>query len=371
MNDFTFYEFSQVIQALVRSPLTFTDIHIEEDSPIVIRTPKGWVPVSGQGGAAAGPFDYITPIREDITGLLDSIQSNWKAILESGGSVSEAIDLSENRLRCNAYCINGKKKISVSVRRLNRRPPDPETLGIPKQIVWQCTKNKGLFLVTGPTGAGKTTTIASLLNYINETRSTHIVTIEKPIEYEFERKKSVFSQKEVGKDVPSFAEGLEETLQQRPNIIMIGEVRDKKSVETMLHAAESGHLVFATMHSTSAEGVISKILSFFPGDERESHAITLANNLIAVIGQNLAATPDEQSFQLVSEVLMNSPMVAKAIATPGGLSRLKEIMRTSEDRVSKLMNNALADMIKTKTITQSEAIRVSYDPLSLSSLFGG
>jgi twitching motility protein PilT len=352
---------------LANSSLPFTDIHIEQGAPVVVRMPSGWVRVDTLDG-----FDHFFPLEiqhEDIARLLDGVEKDWRKFISAGKAVARPIVLTDYRMRCNAYPTCGNTGLAVSVRRLPRRPPNPGDIGLPEYVIKQTGRSKGLILVTGPTGAGKTTTIASLLGHINKTRSAHIITIEKPIEYVIERELSIISQKEVGSDTGSFAEGLEEALQQRPSVLFIGEIRDKASAETTLHAAESGHLVFATMHSSSVSGALSKLVSFFPGEEREAKMVALANNLIYAIGQNLASSPDEKSLLLVAEVLVNSPKLAKLIMDPGGISRIPEMMQmASDDKSSRLMNSILMEMLRAKQITPTEAIRISYDPIPLQDL---
>lgn len=368
----------RLLLSLAGSPLPFSDIHIEEEQPLVVKMPgaQSWTPIDAEGNLLVD--DYGTPTPEapgaliltldEIKLLLDVLEPNWKSLFETGHVLSLPVVLSDVRMRCNAYPIKAGRRSVVSVRRQPKVPPTPEEIGIPPHVVKATERAKGLILVTGPTGAGKTTTIFSLLNHINETRGAHIITIEKPIEYELERKRSIISQKEVGRDTESFTAGLEEGLQQRPTVILIGEIRDKNAAESTLLAAESGHLVFATMHSSSAEGALSKLLSFFPGEAREAYAHVLANNLLAVIGQNLAAIPDKVGVQMVAEILMNSSTVGKALTEPGGLPRIREIMKMDSEKENCLMNNVLIQMIKDKKIDMREALRVSYDPVPLQEL---
>lgn len=353
---------------VAHSNLPCTDIHIQSGSPVVVNMPGGWVALES---------DTLTPLSEnslgmpltfeedDIKAALSVIDARYQDLFNMGRPVARALQLSDYRMRCNGFTVNGGAAIALSIRKQPIIPPTPAALGLPELVVKATERHKGLFLVTGPTGAGKSTTIASLLNYINERRAAHIITIEKPIEYVLPRRKSIISQKEVGTDVATFPSGLEDALQQRPTVIMIGEIRDRQSAETTLHAAESGHLVFATMHSSTAEGAIAKLLSFVPEEMRQSWAASLSSNLLGIIAQVLAATPDLQGRVAALELLMNTTgQVSKAIAE-NNCARLRELLDKGGDSGVRSMNAALVDLVTAKLISSSEALEVASDPESL------
>lgn len=190
-------------------------------------------------------------LLESMMPLLKAIDEDWEDKI-----VEHAIDrpfvLTACRLRCNVYRLSCGEKVSISIRRLPLQPMSLEKIGLPSYIKTMLEANKGIILVTGPTGSGKTTTIASMLDHINATRSSHIITIEEPIEYELKRKQSIVSQKKVPTDTASFSSGLREALRQKPDVLMVGEIRDFDTADTVLHAGESGHLVLSTMHTNSA-----------------------------------------------------------------------------------------------------------------------
>jgi twitching motility protein PilT len=225
---------------------------------------------------------------------------------------------------------------------------------------------RGVILVTGPTGSGKTTTIASMLDYLNSTRSAHIVTIEEPIEYLLERKQSIISQKEVPADTPSFFDGLRDAMRQKPDILMVGEIRDYETADTLLHAGESGHLVLATMHTNSALSAISKLLGFFKPEQRDQRAIALASSLVGVICQSLVPTETGESLAMASEMLFNNnQQIAQFVANPEKLHMLADFMRRKEDNMSRSMNDALLQLVAKKIVSPKDAMRVAYNRMEL------
>ncbi len=344
------------ISRLVAENKVFTDIRIEQDQPFVWHVPGGWEP-TGVGRVT----------REDIKEFLQGIDPQWEAQIK-GRALERTLSTTSCRLRCNVYTTHRASKINLVIRKHPMKPATPAELGIPNALTEMIGYAKGLVIVTGPTGAGKTTTIASMLQHLNSLRPMHIVTVEDPIEFQLKPDKAVISQKEVPHDVPTFAEGLRESLRQKPNVIMIGEVRDKDTAETMFYAAESGHLVIGSMHTNSAEGALSKILSFFPGEhEARMHGLSL--NLLAVLCQVLVPSKDRKRFSMASEVLFNSPKIAKAIQE-GRFSDIRQIMEDGSDGINRHLNSALAAMVADNVISSQDAIRATYNSQGLETLIG-
>jgi twitching motility protein PilT len=339
---------------LVNSDLVFTDIHIEQDAPLRIKMPREWRTISDE-----------PVLLEEMHELLGSINADWEAKIKTG-AIDQPIVLTKSRLRCNVYRTRGGRNISIAIRRLPLLPLALEQTGLPMYIKSMAEATKGLVLVTGSTGAGKTTSVAALLDYLNATRSSHIVTIEQPIEYVLPPKKSIVSQKEVGTDVPSFSAGLREALRQRPDVIMVGEVRDPETADTVMHAAESGHLVFATLHTASASGAINKLLSFFPLEQRAQRAMALADSLVGVVCQSLVPTEAGQAFVLASELIFNNNgQVSSFIADPEKFPMLAEFMRRREDNMSRCLNEDLAALVSQRTISTKDAMRAAYNRIEL------
>jgi len=188
-----------------------------------------------------------------------------------------------------------------------------EQIGIPEQVKKVITGERGLFLITGPTGSGKTTTLATLLNYLNEKTDYHIITIEDPIEFHHRHKKGIITQREVGQDMPSFAEGLRRAFRQDPDVIMVGEMRDLETTRVAITAAETGHLVFATLHTSGAVSTIVRLISQFPHEEQPRIRAQISASLLGLISQTLVSSADGKNRYAVMEVLFTTPPVANLI----------------------------------------------------------
>jgi len=339
------------ISELCNGARAITDIHIEQDAVAMVKTPRGWREIEGG------------PVREELMyPLLVAIDEDWKSKIR-GGAIDRPLVLPNSRLRCNVYCTGGGQRIAVSLRRLPLNPLPLEQTGLPlymRSALLEATK--GLILVTGPTGSGKTTTIGSMIEHINSSRGVHIVTIEEPIEYQFARQQAIVSQKEVPIDTPTFASGLREALRQKPDVIMVGEVRDLDTADTVLHAGESGHLVMATMHTSSALGAIAKLLSFFPTEQRERRAASLGGSLLGVIGQSLVPAESGDHYVLASELILNNyQQTASLISDPAKLHQLGEFMRRKEDNMSRTLNDNLAQLVGQRKVSGKDAMRAAYN----------
>jgi twitching motility protein PilT len=331
----------------------FTDVRIEEQQPIHVNLPSGWKAV----GTEPVELGELLP-------LFARLDQDWEKKLVHG-AIDKALDLTQHRLRCSAFLADGGRRHVLSIRRLPLRPPSIKDTGLPVYVKDMAERGKGLVIVSGATGCGKTTTLAALLEHINQTRDAHIVTIEKPIEYRLERARSIISQKEVGSDVDGFARGLHDALRQKPDVIMLGEVRDRDTADTLLHAAESGHLVLATLHATSAQGALAKLLSFFPAEEGEPRRFTLAGTLVGVICQALLPGAREDGWVLAAEIMMNTPQIAKAIEEPGRLKQIREIVRRGEDKMSRTLNDELLRLVKGGVVRKDKALKASNDEAEL------
>lgn len=323
----------------------------------MIKAPRGWLAVGD---------DPV--LADELIPTLESIEPDWHACLERG-AIDRPFVLTRCRLRCNIYRTYGGRKLVLSIRRLPLHPLPLDKLGLPAYIRTMIDSPKGLVLVTGPTGSGKTTTIASMLEQINRTRNSHIITIEEPIEYEIESHTSIVSQREVPIDTPSFPAGLREALRQKPDVIMVGEIRDPETAETALQAGESGHLVLATMHTGSAMGTLTRLLSFFPPEHRERYAMSLANSLIGVICQCLVPTEDGENFVLASELLFNNnQQVGAMITDPAKMPLIADFLKRKQDNMSRLLNEHLASLVAKNVCTSRDAMRSTYNRMELHDL---
>lgn len=341
---------------IASSGLPFTDMLIEQDSHIMVKMPSGWEVVDG-----------IEPLGiEEISTLMEEVDHNWKDNILKG-SINRPLDLTSWRLRVNAYLAFGGDKVMMSIRRIPIKPPSINETGLPAAVRLLIEAPRGIILVAGATGAGKSTTMASMVDAINEAKNAHIITIEDPIEYVFPRKKSIFSQREVGVDTQSFFDGVRDAMRQRPDVIVIGEIRDKDTAETALLAGESGHLVIGTLHASSAVGAIQKLLAFFPSHERESKIQSLSNSLVGVISQILLPRADRMGYALATELLANhKQQFAKIIGDP---EKLQSSLERKEDGVSKTIVESLYELVKDGKVSKLDAIRsvsgnaVLYDKL--------
>lgn len=340
--------------SLVNSDQNFSDIHLEQDMPMMIKTPRGWQQVGDE------------PITlENMIPILRGIDEDWEDKV-----IDKAIDrlfvLTDYRLRCNVYRMSCGSKITISIRRLPLNPIPLEKTGLPPYVRTILEATRGIILVTGPTGSGKTTTIASMLETINLARSAHIVTIEEPIEYQLQRKMSIISQKEVPTDTASFFSGLREAMRQKPDILMVGEIRDFDTADTVLHAGESGHLVLATMHTNSAASAITKLLGFFPPEQRAQRAAALSNSLLGVIFQSLLPTESGDAFVLAHEMIFNNnQQAAPYITDMSKLHQMADFLRRKEDNMSRGLNEILAQLVAKKTVSAKDAMRATYNRLEL------
>ena len=347
-------DLQQELLSLVNAPHTFSDIHIEQDQPLMLKTPRGWQATSDRPVTLA-----------EMSPLLTAIDEDWEDKIIDG-AVDCPYVLEEWRLRCNIYRMARGSKVAISIRRFPLEPLALERTGLPVYIKTVLEATKGIILVTGPTGAGKTTTIASMLDYINATRHGHIITIEEPIEYELHRKQSIVSQKEVPTDTVSFSSGLREALRQKPDVLMVGEIRDFDTADTVLHAGESGHLVLATLHTSSAIRAITKLLSFFPQDQRNQRAASLAESLVGVIFQSLLPSEDGQHHVMASEMVFNNnQQIASYIADPDKLPMIADFMKRKEDNMSRSLNEVLLQLVSKKNVSARDALRVAYNRLEL------
>ena len=340
--------------SLVHSGQSFSDIHLEQDMPMMIKTPRGW----RQAGAEPVTLADMAPV-------LGAIDEDWEARI-ADRAIDRPFALPDHRLRCNVYRSSGGARVTVSIRCLPARPIPLAQTGLPHYARTMLEATRGVIMITGPTGSGKTTTIASMLDHINATRSAHIVTIEEPIEYRLQRKLSIISQKEVPTDTATFSSGLREALRQNPDVLMVGEIRDFDTADTVLYAGDAGHLVLATMHTTSAVGALTRLLDFFPAEQRDQRAAGLARSLVGVIFQSLVPSEQGDALVLAHEILFNNnQQLARFIADPGKVHRIEDVLRRKEDTMSRSLNDVLAQLVAQKIVAARDAMRAAYNRIEL------
>jgi len=290
----------RLLQACVAQDAS--DIHIVVGRPPVLRI---------DGRLRSLETKVLEP--DDTMGLMKSItpERNQQELQEEGGTDFGFAFGDKARFRVAVF--RQKGNITIVLRLIPTKIMGFEEIGLPKICAALCRRPRGLFLVTGPTGSGKTTTLACMVNYINENLDRHIVTVEDPIEYYHNHKKSIINQREVGIDVPSFAEALRRVLRQDPDVILVGELRDLETIESAIRAAETGHLVFSTLHTTSAAGTITRIIDIFPVNQQEQIRTQLSINLMAVLSQTLCPLASGKGRIAAYEFMVVTPAISNLI----------------------------------------------------------
>lgn len=269
------------------------------------------------------------------------------------------------RFRGNCYFTMGA--LAMALRMINATILLPKELHLPRALEEVCQQRRGLFLVTGPTGHGKSTSLASMIQQINMTRSEHIVTIEDPIEYLFNSESSIIHQREVGSDTNSFSESLKRVLRQDPDVIMIGEMRDLETIGAAITAAETGHLVFATLHTPDAAQSIDRIVDAFPASQQNQVRLQLSNILIGICSQQLI--PMTGGGRVVAtELLLANPAIRNCIRE-GKTGQIKTTMQTSKDSGMHSMDQDLVRLVREGKLEYGNAQRFAYNIKEFESLF--
>jgi twitching motility protein PilT len=253
---------------------------------------------------------------------------------------------------------------SLVLRRIPNTIMTFEQIGLPKMAEQICRRPRGIFLVTGPTGSGKTTTLACMINWINENFDRHIITMEDPIEYYHPHKKSIVVQREIGVDVPSFGESLRRALRQDPDVMLVGEMRDLDTISSAITAAETGHLVFGTLHTSGAASTINRIIDAFPTDQQEQVRVQLAGNLIAVLSQTLCPRIDQEGVMAAYEFMYVTPSIQNLIRDNKSF-RIDSDIQTGKRYGMQLLDDNLWMNFQNGKISAEEAIDKSRNPGSM------
>src|ERR687890_203382 len=268
----------------------------------------------------------------------------------------------EARFRVSIF--KQKGYCSLVLRKIPNKIMSFEQIGLPAMARQICRRPRGIFLVTGPTGSGKTTTLATMINYINENFDRHIITMEDPIEFYHYHKKSVVVQREVGVDVPSFAEAIRRALRQDPDVILVGEMRDLATISSAITAAETGHLVFGTLHTSGAASTINRIIDAFPTDQQEQVRVQLAGNLIAVLSQCLCPRVDTDGMLAGYEFMYVTPGIQNLIRENKSF-RIDSEIKTGKKYGMQLLDDNLWMHFQAGRISAEEAIDKSKNPGSM------
>ncbi len=355
-------EMQEVLQLVVDRAAS--DLHIKAGEPPVIR-------VSGK--LIRSPLAVLT--KEDTHRLIFSLlTTDQKKTVEQNYELDCSFAMEGlGRFRVNVYRDRGAWAAALRV--VASRIPSIDELGLPPICKDITQRPRGLVLVTGPTGSGKSTSLASMIDWINQTRSEHILTIEDPIEFLHTSKNSVVSQRELGHDTKSFANALRAALREDPDVILVGEMRDLDTIHLALTAAETGHLVFGTVHTSSAAQTIDRVIDVFPPGQQQQIRVMLSNGLIAVISQTLLARTAEQAGGspvtkgrvLASEILVNTPAIANLIReakTP----QIYSSMQTGGALGMQTLEACLATLVKGGQISMQDALSKSSRPEDLEQL---
>jgi twitching motility protein PilT len=293
---------------------------------------------------------------EDTVALMKAItpERAQQELQEQGGTDFGFEFGNAGRFRTSVFQQRGN--ISLSLRLIPSKLFTFDEIGLPtKTVKILCRRPRGMFLVTGPTGCGKTTTLATMIDYINREFDKHIITVEDPIEYYHPHKKSMVNQREVGVDVPSFAEALRRVLRMDPDVILVGELRDLETIESALRGAETGHLVFGTLHTTTAQGTVTRIVDQFPVDQQEQVRVQLASSLIAVLCQALIPRIDVEGMIAAFEFMYVTNAIAN-LMRENKVFRIPSSIQTGKKFGMQLLDDHLFRLYKEGKISEADAM---------------
>jgi twitching motility protein PilT len=301
---------------------------------------------------------------EDTMALMKAItpERAQQEIQEQGGTDFAFEFGGAGRFRTAVFMQRGQ--LSLTLRLIPSRLFSFEEIGLPPIVKSLCRRPRGMFLVTGPTGSGKTTTLATMIDYVNEHFDKHIITIEDPVEYYHSHKKSMVNQREVGVDVPSFTEALRRALRQDPDVILVGELRDLETIESALRAAETGHLVFGTLHTTSAQGTVTRIVDQFPVAQQEQIRIQLASSLIAVLCQTLIPRQDTRGRIAAFEFMVVTNAIANLVRE-NKVFRIPSSIQTGKKFGMQLLDDHLLQLYAQGKISEEDTVDSSQTPADM------
>ncbi len=324
-----------------------SDIHLTVGRPPVLR----------QGGRMKS-IDAAPLTPEDTEAMANSIMpERLKAEFAELGSVDFGMGYGEEA-RFRVSILKQKGHVGMVLRLIPSRLLSFEQIGLPDHVKKLLTKPRGMILVTGPTGSGKTTTLATMIDYINQNFEHHIITIEDPIEYYHDHKKSVLTQREIGVDTPDFSEAMRRALRQDPDIILLGEMRDLETISTAITAAETGHLVLGTLHTTGSARTVDRIIDSFPVDQQEQVRTQLAGGLLAVISQVLVPRIDKPGVVAAFELMINSPAIGNHIRKNETYKLFSEI-QTGKRRGMQLLDDHLFRLYQDGVIEDEMALSLA------------
>ncbi len=342
-------ELQKLFAAAVKNDAS--DLHVKAGSPPLYRI---------RGKIVKTNSKPLT--KRQIEGLLSGwLTEKHVQRMEEVGAVDFAYHAPEGgRFRVNIFRQRGA--LSLSARLVQAQIPTLEELHLPPELKKLAAFDSGLVLIGGMTGAGKSTTLAALIQIVNQTRALHIITIEDPIEFLFSDEKSFVNQREIGLDVPDFIEGLRYAVRQDPDVILIGEMRDQETFEAALRASETGHLVFGTIHATSAPQTIVRILDFFPPTQHHQIRQLLAYNLRAIVVQKLVQGIPSRAPRVPAVEIMIANGITRKLIQQNEEQKLSEIVRAAREEGMRDLNQSLKELVDTNFITVQTALESSPNP---------
>ncbi|MEM8960731.1 MAG: PilT/PilU family type 4a pilus ATPase [Acidobacteriota bacterium] len=329
-----------------------SDIHLAPDQPPLLR-------LSGE----LKPISFRSIGEEELWGLLREILSAEQLeALNAAEDVDFTYEATEGgRFRVNLFRKLGG--IGATFRVVGGKIPNFVELNLPETLRDLVDARQGLVLVTGAAGTGKSTTLAALIGFLNRTRSLNIITLEDPIEFVHQSERSIVVQREIGSHVPTFVEGLHAALREDPDVIMVGEMRDPETITLAMTAAETGHLVLGTLHTSSATKTLDRVLDVVPGPQKQQAAIFLAQHLRGVVSQRLVRTADGRGRKAIVEILVNTPAIANLILQRK-IFLIPDQLRTGRDHGMQLMDQALLQAVKKEEIDPNDAFIFAEDKRS-------
>ena len=346
------YSMSDLLQLVVSEGAS--DLHIRVGTAPTIRVHGTLHRIEGPALTPEGSEEFMRSITSE-----EHIQQTR----ERGGADFAFAFGEAARFRVSVF--KEKGNFGIVLRQIPSKMLTFEQIGMPESVKELLFKPRGLVLVTGPTGSGKTTTLASLLNIVNETREeVHLITVEDPIEYYHKHKKALITQREVGVDVPNFSEALRRALRQDPDMILVGEMRDLETIEAAITAAETGHLVFGTLHTTGAAKTIDRITNAFPSNQQEMVRIQLSTVLQAVISQLLIPRVDKPGRIAAFEIMINTPSIA-ALIRDNKTFRIQSDIQTGSKFGMLTLDSFLIDLYLQGIISREEVINKSQDATTI------
>lgn len=350
-------EMDELLQLVVDEGVS--DLHLEVGAPPVIRLRGEMTPLD---------LPDLTPA--DTERLIKSIAApkHIQQISECGGSDFGFAFGDQARFRVSAF--RQKGNLGAVLRQIPSKLLTFEQIGLPPAVKDLLYRPRGLILVTGPTGSGKSTTLASLIDIINHERACHIITVEDPIEFYHKHNKSIIIQREIGNDVPTFAEALRRALRQDPDIILVGELRDLETIEAAVSAAETGHLVFGTLHTTGAARTVDRIVDAFPTNQQMQIRTQLAAGLVAVISQVLCPRIDKPGRVAAFEIMISTPSI-QSLIRDGKTFRITSDIQTGAKYGMNTLDSHLLELYQKKIINYGELITKAQDPEGVVQKLGG